>query len=619
MPKFNTDFLKYDARSIKDGIIQKLGRDSNFTDQLFEGSNLTTLVDVFSYMFEVLQYYINHGSTEAIFSDAQLYENMNRIVKMLGYSPQGYSSPETQVSFSTETSGGLGFPNDTRTLPKFTSVNAGITDDNGDDVVYSFIQNLTIDNIFSDTDETTVTMVNGKWTGYERTFLATGEPLEAFTLDLLGTPDDDQPTYVSHPYVDVYIKRIIDTEVEYIPFNPVSTGTLFGTESLLFGPNDRVFELRMNEDKQYEIRFGDGIHGQKLQENDEIYIVYLKGNGTAGQIGAEILNQESDKVIGIAGYDRATMLAMLNLTEFEILSDSELQALFITNVSTSSSAESIESVDSIRQNAPSFFRMGGRLVTERDYKDFVTATFRTTIYDVNVMNNWEYLATFHKWLYDLNLLSTEIREQDYIYADSCDFNNVYLWIKFKGQFEGNIDNIERNLLPRKVLTAEPIIQSSLDVTFVPANVNNNYDIDNWDPNFENWIEILKDKNSMVPVEKLREQVTQTIKAYFDENRLYIGQNVDLNAIQTDLMEIEGVKKISTVYKEGGLESNNTPQYFEGLRFASWTKALVDGADLNISTGNISLQPFQFPVLKTDDFGSRIQVVFESFGQPSVEY
>jgi hypothetical protein len=570
-------------------------------------------------MFEVLQYYINHGSSEAMFSDAQLYENMNRIVKMLGYSPQGYSAPDTEASLSAVAGGIFESSSETKLLPKYTSVDVGIVDAYGRDVVYSFIQNLTIEDEYAAEDETTVTMVNGKWTAYERTFLSNGQPLESFTLDLLGTSDDDTPTFVSHPYVDVYIKRVIDAVDEYIPFSAVSTGTLFGTESLLFGPNDRVFELRLNENKQYEIRFGDGIHGQKLQPNDEIYVVYLKGNGADGQIGAEILNSTSPKTIGIAGYDIDTMLSMLNLLASEILSTSELSNLIVTNVSTSSTASDIEDVDSIRENAPNFFRMGGRLVTERDYEDFVSSTFRSTVYDVNVMNNWEYMATFQKWLYDLGLLTTEIREQDYIYADSCDFNNVYLWIKFKGQYAGNIDNIERNLLPRKVLTAEPIIQSSLDTTFVPAHTDNNYDIDNWDPDVENWIEILKDKNTLVPVEKIRETVIRTIVSYFDKSRLYIGQSVDLNVLQTKISEIEGVKKISTVYKAGGLESNNTPQYFDGLRFAYWTKALVDGADLTISNGNIGLQQFQFPSLKEDDFSQRVQVVFESFGQPSVEY
>jgi hypothetical protein len=620
MPNFNTDYLKFDAQTIKDGIVQNLTNNSDFTDQLFEGSNLMTMIDMTSYMFQVLTYYANHGSSEAMFTDAQLYENMNRIVKMLGYSPGGYSNPETSVSFSTATSAGIfGDPLATAILPKYTAITTGLTDSNGEEIYYSFAQNLVIENTYPDSDENTITSINGRWNVYERTFISAGQPLESYTLELLGTVDDERPTYVSHPYVDVYIRRTVEGNTEFIPFQAVFTGTLFGTENLLFGPNDRFFELRLNEDKQYEIRFGDGIHGQKIQENDEIYVIYLKGNGEDGQIGADILNVSSNKQIGIAGLDRPTLLAILGLEEGDILSDGELAELIITNIAASSESADVETVASIRQNAPNFFRMGGRLVTARDYRDFIISTFRNTVHDVHVMNNWEYLATFHNWLYELNLLTVEIREQGYIYADSCDFNNVYIWTKFKGDFAGNIENIERNLLPRKVLTSEPIIQSALDVTFVPAAINNGYDIDNWDPDIENWIEILKDKNSLIPSEKIRENALQILTNFFDSNKLYVGQTIDLNDLHNQLRNIEGVKKVSTVYREGGFDSGNATTSADGIRMAYWTKALVNGADLSLVSGNIDLLDFQFAVLKTDDISSRVKIVFESFGQPSVEY
>jgi hypothetical protein len=620
MPNFNTDYLKFDAQTIKDGIVQNLTNNSDFTDQLFEGSNLMTMIDMTSYMFQVLTYYANHGSSEAMFTDAQLYENMNRIVKMLGYSPGGYSNPETSVSFSTATPAGIfGDPLATAILPKYTAITTGLTDSNGEEIYYSFAQNLVIENTYPDNDENTITSINGRWNVYERTFISAGQPLESFTLELLGTVDDDRPTYVSHPYVDVYIRRTVEGNTEFIPFQAVFTGTLFGTENLLFGPNDRFFELRLNEDKQYEIRFGDGIHGQKIQENDEIFVIYLKGNGEDGQIGADILNVSSSKQIGIAGLDRPTLLAILGLEEGDILSDGELAELIVTNIAASSESADVETVASIRQNAPNFFRMGGRLVTARDYRDFIISTFRNTVHDVHVMNNWEYLATFHNWLYELNLLTVEIREQGYIYADSCDFNNVYIWTKFKGDFAGNIENIERNLLPRKVLTSEPIIQPALDVTFVPAAVNNGYDIDNWDPNIENWIEILKDKNSLIPSEKIRENALQILTNFFDSNKLYVGQTIDLNGLHNQLRNIEGVKKVSTVYREGGFDSGNATTSADGIRMAYWTKALVNGADLSLVSGNIDLLDFQFAVLKTDDISSRVKIVFESFGQPSVEY
>ena len=50
----NTDFLKFSAYSIKDLITRKLASDKHFTDEIYEGSNLATLIDIVSYMYQCL-------------------------------------------------------------------------------------------------------------------------------------------------------------------------------------------------------------------------------------------------------------------------------------------------------------------------------------------------------------------------------------------------------------------------------------------------------------------------------------------------------------------------------------------------------------------------------------
>ena len=47
----NTDFLKFSAYSIKELITRKLAENSKFTDEIYEGSNLATLIDIVSYMY----------------------------------------------------------------------------------------------------------------------------------------------------------------------------------------------------------------------------------------------------------------------------------------------------------------------------------------------------------------------------------------------------------------------------------------------------------------------------------------------------------------------------------------------------------------------------------------
>lgn len=57
-----------------------------------------------------------------------------------------------------------------------------------------------------------------------------------------------------------------------------------------------------------------------------------------------------------------------------------------------------EGVEDIRNMAPNWFKTGNRLITRSDYEYWVKAN-QNGVVDVKCMNNWEYLATFYRWLY----------------------------------------------------------------------------------------------------------------------------------------------------------------------------------------------------------------------------
>ena len=48
--------------------------------------------------------------------------------------------------------------------------------------------------------------------------------------------------------------------------------------------NDCAYELRLNEFKNYTLKFGDDIHGKRLEEGDLIYIIYLRSNCENGYL-----------------------------------------------------------------------------------------------------------------------------------------------------------------------------------------------------------------------------------------------------------------------------------------------------------------------------------------------
>ena len=82
-------YVAFDAVSLKEYIIDRLNENEKFTDQKFDGSNLAAVIDIIAYSYHVLLFYLNNTASEVNFDQATLYENMNKIVKLIGYKPAG--------------------------------------------------------------------------------------------------------------------------------------------------------------------------------------------------------------------------------------------------------------------------------------------------------------------------------------------------------------------------------------------------------------------------------------------------------------------------------------------------------------------------------------------------
>lgn len=176
-----TDFLRFNAYSMKELITRKMSEDSKFTDQIYEGSNLAILIDLVSYMYQCLVYQLNNAASESMFSDTQIYENISRLVKMIGYSPKGYTPATMKMNI---------YRDDTTepvTLLKYSRLDTGLTDSQGKTIYFSIPgtdstgHSGTI-NLESETTRT-VGMVNGEWKLYPQVLVASGTEFETFTLD----------------------------------------------------------------------------------------------------------------------------------------------------------------------------------------------------------------------------------------------------------------------------------------------------------------------------------------------------------------------------------------------------------------------------------------------------
>ena len=65
-------YTGFDAQSMRDLIVNRLNADTtiNFTDQNFEGSNVSALIDILAYTYHTLLFYLNQTSSESNFAES---------------------------------------------------------------------------------------------------------------------------------------------------------------------------------------------------------------------------------------------------------------------------------------------------------------------------------------------------------------------------------------------------------------------------------------------------------------------------------------------------------------------------------------------------------------------
>lgn len=645
-------YLRFDAFSFKDLVNAKLSQDRNFTDYVYPGSNLSVLIDCMSELFASLSYNLNNAAAESMMSDTLLVKNMNRLVKFLGYCPSGYRASTVPVEAVADTSvdGTLKFV----IVPKYSTITLPTTDREGLPISFS-----TVDYFYVNAgSRSRLDLVNGRWHYYNASFTATGEPYEKFVLDQINS-SDSVGRYVAFPYFDVYVKRPLGAnDYETLHFSPSTEGLFVDQrDDTLLTSRDRVFAVRLNEYGKYEIQFGDGIHAAKLRSGDTVHVVYLRSNGPDGEIDVKDIENRRFTV-GINGVSNSDSADKSQLTMRDIMSltpvydnsiltlDSKIGEYFedserrgkgkefyygVTNYEKSSTPKEAESVDQMRENAPQWFKRIGRTITKEDYTSYVKTNFLSDIVDVVVMNNYEYMATFYKWLWFLgrerlgnprkwiNPSLSSMGTYGYRYADAADSNNVYLWIKQTSESSSVGKTILSALQDIKPLTAEPVVLSAVDVNFaicagysdetndlgVKKTAREFYNLNGrsedepfiFDDRGQNRLEIEISSGLNVSASIIKNRVLNIFRNFFSTSYMNLGDTVSVSELQDQVLGIDGVKRVRTVFRrvlDDGTYSTSDVVTRNGISLAHWNKSVVNGHDFDISNANVVLEKFQYP-------------------------
>lgn len=652
----NSDFLRFSAYSFKDMITKKMSENTKFTDQIYEDSNLAILIDLCAYLFQGLVYSLNNAAAESMFSDTQIYENISRLVKLIGYNPKGFIPAQATFQFYCETD-----DDDELHIPPYAAVKTDLTDSNGNTVYYSFSNITDVSN-----GKNEIILKNGIWKLYSTIFTANGSNYETFVLDGLKSDSSTDDPIIAHGGIDVYIKR----NGKFIKFKGLTDEIFISTTSkITIDPSpkqiykntddDRYFVIRLNEDKVYEIKFGNDINGQRLQANDQVYIFYLQTNGFDGKLS--IVGEVTDKNV----LEPASMLGLtddifykgivacvntfengdFDTTDTAIANVKELLSnLRITNTTISTVPTAEESVEDIRTNAPNYYKLGNRLITKDDFEYYIINRFEGEVIDVKCFNNWDYLSKFFGWLYKLGLhgnlvdrdynghksdgqyyiSNTKLTKYGYIYSDAADCNDIYLWIKYKeeGYYTARTEELKADIQNIKTLTAELRILVPITVKFAicaaPQKQTIAYlqnEIGVFDSNNENYIEITISDNSLYSSTAVKVQINQIFLNFFNITKQTIGKIIDFNKLTQEIYEIAGVQKVRTVYSSpDGMEYD---RYIDGISMASWSSSLIDiGDDVVIGANNRTLEDFQFPELYHSSITNKIKVIKKSFNNSS---
>ncbi len=247
------NFTNLDFDQIRSSIREYLRANSNFTDYDFEGSNLSTLIDVLAYNTYISSYNANMISNEVFIDSATLRENVVSLARNIGYVPHSRSSSKANISFFVDTTG-------FSTNPLTLTLKSGVvctTNTTFGNQSFSFIIPQDI----------TIPIVNGialfeNINIFEGTFVVNN-----FTVD---ANNPNQRFILDNPNIDIDSINVFvrDTQSSTIRRSFKLSKNLFQINS-----ESSVFFIQEIEDQRYELIFGDGIFGKKLENLN--YIHYM--------------------------------------------------------------------------------------------------------------------------------------------------------------------------------------------------------------------------------------------------------------------------------------------------------------------------------------------------------
>ena len=346
-----TKFTNLDFDQIKTSIKDYLRTNSDFTDFDFEGSNFSVLIDTLAYNTYITAFNSNMVVNESFLDSATVRENVVSLARNIGYVPRSRTAAQATISFNILNTQEV----DVNSAPSTVTLKAGlvcIATDSSTTFTFSIPEDITT-TITLGPPSTTPSKVVGYTASFNSIKVFQGTFLKkSFTVD--GSLD--QRFILDNPFIDT--STIV---VKVRGSSEKGKGTLFTKVDNILNVNSTssTFLIQEVQDEKYELLFGDGIFGRKLENESIIDVSYIvtdgkEGNGPGSFTFAGTIETEPNSVVELS----TTPL--------------------INTISGASNGGDIESTDSIKYFAPRLYSSQYRAVTARDYEAIIQQIYPNT-------------------------------------------------------------------------------------------------------------------------------------------------------------------------------------------------------------------------------------------------
>jgi hypothetical protein len=328
-----TKFTNLDFDQIRTSIKDYLRANSNFTDFDFEGSNFSVLIDTLAYNTYINAFNANMVVNESFLDSATLRENVVSLARNIGYVPRSRNAAKATVSLSAQTTSG----SDTLTLQ------AGLvcvgTSDNSN-YIFSIPESITTTINSGAATFSDITIYQGTY--LKKQFVVDGSLDQRFILD---------NSFIDTSTIVVKVKGLSDSGEgrEYSRVDNI----------LNINKSSEIYLIQEVQDEKYELLFGDGYFGKKLENGAIITVSYIITDGEDGN--------------GASNFSFSGRFS-------DSLGNTVIptNTISVTTVNAAANGSAIESVDSIKYFAPRIYASQHRAVTTRDYEAIIQQIYPNT-------------------------------------------------------------------------------------------------------------------------------------------------------------------------------------------------------------------------------------------------